>query len=167
MDMLTRKRNDRIKDIMRKTARYIVNYCVDNGIGTIVIGYNPDFKRSVNMGHINNQNFVQISFGDLRQMLSCLCEQEGILYVEQEESYTSKSSFLDNDPVPVYNAEHPYVGKFSGERIHRGLYCSAGNVVVNADVNGAANIIRKSKQNFRKEGLYSGLLASPRRIRVS
>ena len=167
MDMLTRKRNDRIKDIMRKTARYIVNYCVDNGIGTIVIGYNPDFKRSVNMGHINNQNFVQISFGDLRQMLSCLCEQEGILYVEQEESYTSKSSFLDNDPVPVYNAEHPYVGKFSGERIHRGLYCSAGNVVVNADVNGAANIIRKSKQNFQKEGLYSGLLASPRRIRVS
>lgn len=167
IDRLTRKRNNRVKDIMRKAARYIVNYCAANGIGTVVAGYNSDFKRSVNIGKTNNQNFTQISFGDLRQILACLCEQEGILYIEQEESYTSKSSFLDNDVLPVYNAENPYKGTFSGKRIKRGLYCTSDGTHVNADINGAANIIRKSKQNFRMEGLRKGLLASPQRIRVS
>ena len=167
MDTLTRKRNNRTKDIMRKSARYIVNHCIDNGIGTIVVGYNPDFKRDSDLGRRNNQNFVQISFGDFRQILASLCEQEGILYVEQEESYTSKSSFLDNDPLPKFDVEHPYIKKFSGKRVLRGLYCSADGTCVNADINGAANIIRKSSQNFRMEGLRSGLLASPQRIRVS
>ena len=167
MDALTRKRNNRTKDIMRKSARYIVNHCIDNGIGTIVVGYNPDFKRASTLGRRNNQNFVQISFGDFRQILASLCEQEGILCVEQEESYTSKSSFLDNDPLPKFDVEHPYIKKFSGKQVLRGLYCSADGACVNADINGAANIIRKSSQNFRMEGLRSGLLASPQRIRVS
>ena len=82
MDTLTRKRNNRTKDIMRKSAMYIVNHCIDNGIGTIVVGYNPDFKRNSDLGRRNNQNFIQISFGDFRQILASLCEQEGILYVE-------------------------------------------------------------------------------------
>ena len=167
IDALTRKRNNKVKDIMRKTARYIVNHCIDNGIGTIIIGYNPDFKRSVNIGKKNDQNFVQISFGDFRQQLASVCEQEGILYIEQEESYTSKSSFLDEDPLPKYSVEDPYMGAFSGKRIYRGLYRTKDNLLVNADLNGAANIIRKSSQNFRMEGLRSGLLASPQRIRVS
>lgn len=167
IDSLTRKRNNRIKDIMRKSARYIVNYCIANDIGTIVCGYNPDFKRSVNISKANNQNFTQISFGDFRQILSCLCEQEGILYIEQEESYTSKSSFLDNDALPVYYAEKPYKGMFSGKRVHRGQYQSSNGTCVNADLNGAANIVRKSKQNFCMEGLCRGLLTSPQRIRVS
>lgn len=167
IDSLTRKRNNRTKDIMRKSARYIVNYCTANGIGTVIAGYNPDFKRSVNIGKVNNQNFTQISFGDFRQILACLCEQEGILYIEQEESYTSKSSFLDNDILPVYDIENPYKGTFSGKRIQRGLYRSTDGTLVNADINGAANIVRKSKQNFRMEGLCKGLLASPQRIRVS
>ena len=167
MDTLTRKRNNRTKDIMRKSARYIVNHCIDNGIGTIVVGYNPDFKRNSDLGRRNNQNFIQISFGDFRQILASLCEQEGILYVEQEESYTSKSSFLDNDPLPKFDVEHPYIKRFSGKRVLRGLYYSADGTCVNADINGAANIIRKSSQNFRMEGLRSGLLASPQRIRVS
>lgn len=167
MDLLTRKRNNRTKDIMRKSARYIVNYCTDNGIGTIVVGYTPYFKRNSNLGKCNNQNFVQISFGDFRQILASLCKQEGIFYVEQEESYTSKSSFLDNDPIPKFNVEYPYTGKFSGKRIFRGLYRSKDGTCVNADINGAANIIRKSSQNFCMEGLRSGLLTSPQRIRVS
>ena len=87
-------------------------------------------------------------------------------YIEQEESYTSKASFLDLDEIPVYNPEHPYTDGFSGKRIKRGLYRSANSRVINADVNGACNILRKSKQNFNFEELCRGLLDSPLRIRV-
>lgn len=164
---LARKRNNRVQDYIRKTARYIVNFCIKNEIGTIVCGYNLDFKRGMNLGKKNNQQFTQISFGSLREVLKNLCERYGIRYVEQEESYTSKASFLDLDDIPVYNAENPYKGTFSGKRVHRGLYRFPDGRIVNADVNGAANILRKSKQNFDFEGLCRGLLASPLRIRVS
>lgn len=163
---ITEKRNNRTKDIMRKSARYIINYCLKNDIGKVIVGYNPGFKSNVNIGKVNNQTFVNISFGDFRQLLLGLCEQYGICYIEQEESYTSKSSFLDNDVLPEYKAEHPYTGKFSGKRIHRGLYKSFGGTIINADLNGAANILRKSKQNFDFEELCRGLLASPQRIRL-
>ena len=164
---LARKRNNRVQDYIRKTARYIVNFCIKNEIGTIVCGYNLDFKRGMNLGKKNNQQFTQISFGSLREALKNLCERYGIHYVEQEESYTSKASFLDLDDIPVYNAENPYKGTFSGKRVHRGLYRFSDGRIINADVNGAANILRKSKQNFDFEGLCRGLLASPLRIRVS
>lgn len=164
---LARKRNNRTQDYIRKTARYIVNYCVDNRIGTIVCGYNRDFKRGINLGKANNQQFTQISFGNLRETLNGLCERYGIKYIEQDESYTSKASFLDLDKIPVYNLERPYTGTFSGKRVYRGLYRSSDGRTVNADVNGAANILRKSKQNFEYERLCRGLLASPLRIRVS
>lgn len=112
-------------------------------IGTLVVGYNEDFKRNANLGKQNNQNFVQLPLGDLRQSLQYLCERYGIQYVEQEESYTSKSSYLDKDVLPVYKAEQPYTGAFSGKRIYRGLYKAADGTTINADVNGAANILRK------------------------
>ena len=164
---ITTKRNNRAKDYVRKTARYIVNYCIKNNIGTIICGYNSDFKRSINLGKITNQQFTQISFGSLREQLSSLCEQYGMRYVEQEESYTSKASFLDLDEIPVYNPEQPYTGKFSGKRIHRGLYRYSDGRIANADLNGAANIMRKSKQNYDFVELCKGLLASPLRIRVA
>lgn len=166
LSRITEKRNNQTKDIMRKSARYIVNYCLNNNIGTVIVGYNPDFKRNVNIGKVSNQTFINISFGDFRQLLSGLCEQYGINYLEQEESYTSKSSFLDDDELPEYKAEQLYTGKFSGRRIHRGLYKSSDGTVINADINGAANILRKSKQNFHFEELCRGLLASPQRIRL-
>ena len=164
---ITEKRNNCTKDIMRKSARFIINYCLKNDIGTVIVGYNSDLKRNVNIGKVNNQIFVNISFGNFRQLLSGLCEQYDICYIEQEESYTSKSSFLDYDILPEYKAEHPYNGKFSGKRIHRGLYKSSDGILINADLNGAANILRKSKQNFNYEELCRGLLASPQRIRLS
>ena len=163
---LTQKRNNRVSDYIKKTARYIINYCINNNIGTVVCGYNGDFKRSMNLGKITNQQFTQISFGSLREALICLCERYGMKYIEQEESYTSKASFLDLDEIPVYNPEHPYTENFSGKRIKRGLYRSADSRVINADVNGACNILRKSKQNFNYEELCRGLLDSPLRIRV-
>ena len=164
---ITTKRNNQAKDYVRKTARYIVNYCINNNIGTIICGYNSDFKRSINLGKMTNQQFTQISFGSLREQLSSLCEQYGIKYIEQEESYTSKASFLDLDEIPVYNPEQPYMGKFSGKRIHRGLYQYSDGRIANADLNGAANIMNKSKQNYDFVELCKGLLASPLRIRIA
>lgn len=163
----TTKRNNQVNDAIKKSARYIANYCIENNIGTLVVGYNADFKRNSNLGKTNNQNFVQIPLGNLRQQLDFLCWKYGIEYIEQEESYTSKSSFLDKDVLPEYKPEQPYTGKFSGKRVHRGLYCSANGTIVNADVNGAANIMRKCKQNVDFDKLCTGLLASPKRIRLS
>lgn len=164
---LARKRNNRVQDYIRKTARYVINYCIDHQIGTVVCGYNPDFTRSMNLSKKVNQQFTQISFGNLREAIQNLCERYGIKYIEQEESYTSKASCLDLDDIPVYNAENPYTGIFSGKRVQRGLYRFADGRTANADVNGAANILRKSKQNFDFEELCRGLLDSPLRIRVS
>lgn len=166
INRITIKRNNCVNDIIKKTARYIINNCIEHQIGTLVVGYNKGFKKSVNIGKINNQNFVQIPLGNLRQQLKFLCWTYGINYTEQEESYTSKSSFIDNDILPEYKAEQPYLGQFSGKRIHRGLYQSKDGIVINADVNGAANIGRKCMQNFTFEELSIGILASPKRIRV-
>lgn len=166
INALNHKRNNCVNDYIKKAARIIINNCLENHIGALYVGYNKDFKRSVNMGKTNNQNFVQIPFGRLRDQLSFLCWTYGIMYQEVEESYTSKSSFLDNDPLPEYKAEQPYKGTFSGKRIHRGLYRALDGTVINADVNGAYNIMRKGKQNFSKEGLSSGLLESPVRIAI-
>ena len=167
IEQITLKRNNRVNDYMKKNARYIINFCIANDIGTIICGYNPDFKRKINLGKRNNQNFVQIPFGALRRQLENFCARYGMNYVEQEESYTSKASFLDLDFLPVYDAEKPYSGTFSGKRIQRGLYRSNSGRLINADVNGAANILRKSKQNLNFERLCVGLLNRPLRIRVA
>ena len=163
---ITEKRNNQVKDAIRKAARYIVDYCILNDIGTIIVGYNKDFKRSVNIGRANNQTFTNIPFGDLRSTIKNLCERYEIQYIEQEESYTSKSSFLDNDVLPEYNPEQQYKGKFSGKRIYRGLYQSANGTKINADVNGAANILRKANR-FDSSILCQGFLANPQRIRLA
>ena len=167
IERITLKRNNRINDCLKKTARYIINFCITNDIGTIVCGYNADFKRGINLGKKINQQFTQIPFSALRKQLQNLCTRYGMKYVEQEESYTSKASFLDLDKLPVYDAERAYTGSFSGKRIERGLYKSKSGRLINADVNGAANILRKSKQNLNFERLCIGLLDRPLRIRIA
>ena len=136
---------------MKKSARYIINFCIANDIGTVICGYNPDFKRGMNLSKVVNQQFTQIPFSALRRQLQSLCTRYGMKYIEQEESYTSKASFLDLDAIPTYDAETPYTGSFSGKRIQRGLYRSKSGRLINADVNGAANILRKSKQRLDLE----------------
>ena len=136
-------------------------------IGTPVCGYNVTFQRNSNLGAVTNQNFVNIPFGKLRDKLQYLCKLYGIKYVEQEESYTSKASFFDKDEIPVYNDDNPKQYTFSGKRIHRGMYKTASGYTFNADVNGAANILRKSKV-VSLEGLYCrGELDTPVRIRIA
>ena len=164
---LTDRRNRRTKDILNKTARYIVDYCLKNRIGTIVVGRNKNQKQGINIGKVNNQNFVQLSFGRLRKQLESLCWKYGMLYIEQEESYTSKASFADGDIIPVYKASDKQKYVFSGRRMKRGLYRCADGRLVNADVNGAANILQKSGIAFNRETVLRGLFANPQRIRIA
>ncbi len=164
---LARKRNNRVNDYMAKAARKIINYCLANNIGTLVCGYNVTFQRNSDIGRVNNQNFVNIPFGKLRDKLQYLCKLYGIKYIEQEESYTSKASFWDKDELPVYNEDNPKQYIFSGKRICRGMYKTASGYKFNADVNGALNILRKSKVVFL-EGLYCrGEMDTPIRIRIA
>ena len=141
---IARDRNNKVNDYMNKTARAIINYCIANNIGTLIAGYNVTFQRNSHIGKQNNQNFVNIPYGYLRDKLAYMCELNGITYVEQEESYTSKASFWDKDVIPVYNNDNPKEYKFSGKRVHRGLYKTANGKTFNADINGALNIMRKS-----------------------
>ena len=164
---LARDRNNKVNDYMNKTARKIINYCINNDIGTLVVGYNETFQRNSNIGKSNNQTFVNIPYGKLRSKLEYLCQLNDITFVKQEESYTSKTSFWDRDEIPTYNADTTKEYIFSGKRIHRGLYQCANGKRINADVNGALNILRKSNV-VSLNGLYSrGEVDTPIRIRIA
>ena len=164
---IARDRNNKVNDYMSKAARKIVDYCIANDIGTLVAGYNVTFQRDSYIGKQNNQNFVNIPYGLLRDKLSYLCELNGITYVEQEESYTSKASFWDKDNIPVYNNDNPKEYQFSGSRIHRGMYKTASGFNFNADVNGALNIMRKSSVVDLSILYGRGDVDTPVRIRIA
>ena len=164
---VARNRNNKVNDYMNKTARRVIDYCIINNIGTLVVGYNETFQHNSHIGKQNNQNFVNIPYGQLRNKLEYLCKLNDIVFVKQEESYTSKSSFWDRDDLPVYNADNPKEYPFSGRRLHRGLYKTASGKTINADVNGALNIMRKSSV-VDMNILYSrGEVDTPIRIRIA
>ena len=165
--LISRKRKNRVNDYINKTCRHIINYCLSNDIGTLVIGYNQSFQCKPNMSKKNNQNFTQLPFGEIREKLEYLCKRYNINYILQEESYTSKASFFDNDELPTYNMDNPQTYEFSGRRIKRGLYQTKDGYCFNADCNGALNILRKSSV-VDLSILYSrGALDTPKRIRIS
>lgn len=164
---IVRDHNNKANDYMSKVARKVIDYCIANDIGTLVVGYNETFQRSSNIGKQNNQNFVNISYGKLRNKLEYLCELNDIVFVKQEESYTSKASFWDKDDIPVYNADNPKNYQFSGSRIHRGLYETASGKTVNADVNGALNIMKKSSVVDMNILYGRGEVDTPVRIRIA
>lgn len=164
---ITLNRNNKVNDYMSKVARKVIDYCILNDIGTLVVGYNETFQQSSNIGKTNNQTFVNIPYGKLREKLEYLCRLNNIVYMKQEESYTSKASFWDKDTIPVYNADNPKQYVFSGKRIHRGLYQCANGKTLNADVNGALNILNKSSV-VDLTVLYSrGEVDTPIRIRIA
>ena len=166
-DAIIRDRNNKVNDYMNKAARITINYCLEHNIGTLVVGNNETFQRNSNLGKRNNQTFVNIPFGKLREKLEYLCKLNGIVFVKQEESYTSKASFWDNDDIPVYNSDNPVDYEFSGKRIKRGLYETANRTYLNADVNGALNILKKSSV-VSLNGLYGrGEVDTPVRIRIA
>jgi IS605 OrfB family transposase len=148
---LSEGRKNRMNNYFNNTVKYITDYCIKNNIGTIVLGYNLNQKKSINIGKQNNQNMAMIPLMKLRQKLESKCELLGIKLIKQEESYTSKASSIDLDIIPVYEKENNENYVFSGKRIVRGLYKTSNNQLLNADLNGAINILRKyttSKLNF-------------------
>ena len=151
LQKLTEKRNRKVKDYFHKASRYIVNQLVSNQINTLIVGYNKGWKQEMNIGRRNNQKFVGIPFMMLRDMLSYKCKLEGINVIVTEESYTSKCSFIDNEEI---KKKETYLGK----RTKRGLYRSKEGKIINADINGSYNIMRKGliKASSDSNVNYSG-----------
>ena len=139
---ITLKRNNKTKDYLHKSSKTIVNFLVSNNICTLVIGYNEEWKQNINIGRRNNQSFVGIPFYAFIKQLEYKCKLEGINVVTTEESYTSKCSFLDNEPLRKHN-------NYAGKRIKRGLFKSAKGKLINADLNGSLNILRKVIGEFQ------------------
>ena len=133
---LSGKRNTRIDDYMHKASRYIVNYCVENQIHTIVIGANKEWKQGSSLSRKENQHFVQIPFARLVQMIQYKAQEAGVAVILTEESYTSGTSFIDHEDPVKENYD-------KSRRKYRGLFRSNNGVWINADLNGAYQILKK------------------------
>lgn len=143
LQKLSMERDLFLRDQMHKISSQIVAFCISHRIGTLVLGVNPLWKQNSSIGTTNNQNFVQVPTAMLRFMITYKAERAGIAVMEQEESYTSKADFLSGDYIPTYGVDDNKAC-FSGLRLKRGLYKSGTGVYLNADLNGAANILRKA-----------------------
>ena len=152
LDMITFKRHQRIKNYMHNTSHYIVKWCLDNGIDTLVVGKNKEWKQCSNMSRSVNQKFVNIPYQILLGQLKYKCENVGINYIEQEESYSSGTSFLDNEKPVKENYD-------KSRRIQRGLFKANSGLLINSDVNGSLQIMMKVFPNaFKKRYGIEGVL---------
>lgn len=156
---LTLKRNCKVNDYMHKASRFIVNYCMENHIETIVIGNNKDWKQHCNMGKRNNQNFVGIPFEKLISQIQYKADELGIKVLITEESYTSKIDHYAGEEMCHHET---YLGK----RIQRGLFRSSTGKVLNADLNGAIGILRKVVGESISQVVNRGGVETPTRLLV-
>jgi len=143
IEAITRKRNCYVDHYLHNATKRVVEECVKVGVSKVVIGKNPDWKREANLGRVNNQKFVQIPYNKFVDQLTYKLEAVGIQVVVDEESYTSKASFLDWDIIPTYTPSVKGTYKFSGKRIARSWYKAADGTLIHADQNAAYNIGRK------------------------
>lgn len=136
LETLAQKRHNKVKDYMHKASKYIINWCIEHDVSKVIIGKNNNWKQGSNIGKKNNQTFVNIPFDIFINMLRYKAEEYGIVVVETEESYTSGTSFIDNEEPTkeFYNKRR---------RIHRGLFKSNDGTLINADLNGAYQIMKK------------------------
>lgn len=155
------KRNNYMRDIFHKVSKEVITWCCKNDVGLIVLGRTKFWKQNINIGKANNQNFVQMPLYLLIQYIKDKAFLNGIEVLEQEESYTSKASFLDMDKIPVYKKGDNINYIFSGKRTKRGLYKDSLGRVINADLNGACNILRKAMPSEKLELNYIGYLTNP------
>lgn len=165
LDHLSAYRTNYIRDCFHKMSRILLEWCKEYEIGTLVLGSNTFWKQEAHMGKQNNQSFVSIPFDMLKSMIELKACEYGITVTRTEESYTSKASFLDNDEIPVYKAGDHQKYSFSGKRTKRGLYRSAEGVLINADLNGAANILRKA--GYDTSSVQLSRLLNPKIIRFA
>ena len=158
------KRNRRIEHFMYCTTSIVLKFCLNNNVSKLVIGKNKYWKQDVKLRKEDKQNFIHIPFNKLifkiKEKLSCY----GIKVLEQEESYTSKASALDFDKIPVYNGKSANTN-FSGRRSKRGLYKTKNGILINADLNGSLNIMRKAFPNIKFETKDLRYLQNPRIIK--
>ena len=140
IERLTHKRNCWMDDKLHKISRFIINDCIKNDIGTIIVGYNKGWKQEINIGSVNNQKFVQIPHRRLIDKILYKAKLVGIDVIEHEESYTSKCDALALEPICKHE-------KYLGKRVKRGLFQSSTNKLINADVNGSINIARNVIRN--------------------
>ena len=166
MYYVDRKYNNRTEQFTSKSARIIINYCIENTIDTIVLGYNKYWKQCLNLDKVNNQKIAYMPYYKFKNKLMNLCKLYGISFIEQEESYTSLASFFDNDYIPVFGDPNASIYKYSGRRPKRGLYVTSKGKRLNADVNGALNIMRKSSITNLSVLINRGDVDTPKRIRV-
>ncbi len=156
IEQLTHKRNVKVDNYLHNASRFIVNHLAANRIGTLVIGKNDNWKQGINLGKRNNQNFVAIPHARFIEMLTYKAQLAGIAVKVIEESYTSKCSFLDDEPCVKHS-------EYKGKRIKRGLFRAGDGRLINADVNGSANIIKKAFPNAFAEGIQ-GVVVRPVRV---
>jgi len=169
MERITNTRNRRIHHYLHTASKRIIDFLVANGIGTIIIGKNPLWKQEASMGRRNNQNFVSIPHARLIDMLAYKAALVGIQVEVREESYTSKASFLDLDPIPDYRPNDDTEHVFSGKRIGRRkrLYRTKDGRKICADINGAYNILRKSRPDaFSEAKGIAAYVVQPIRLSV-
>ena len=166
LQRLNRKRNAKVSDYMHKASRYLVNQLVSNGVNTLILGKNTGQKQDINLGKRTNQNFTQIPIFRFLEMVAYKARLEGIEVRYQEESYTSKASFLSLDPIPKWGEDTSRI-TFGGYRESRGIYKVKGGMRLNADVNGSYNIMRKAVPNVFADGIEAPAVvpwaATPRR----
>ena len=147
LNTLSKKRDSFMRDYFYKCAWYVCRYAQAAGVEVIVMGHNEGQKQEIDIKDNANQNFVSIPYTKFITILKTVASKCGIAVVIREESYTSQASLLDMDDIPTYKKGENKRYTFSGKRIHRGLYRSKNGTLLNADINGAANIIRKEYQN--------------------
>ncbi len=166
IERLTLKRNNKVKDFLHKSSRFIVDWCIKEKIDTLIIGNNRNWKQEINLGKRTNQQFIGIPYEIFIKQVNYKCEEAGINFFETEESYTSKASFIDMDEVPIYKKDNETTYSFSGKRIKRGLYRSLNGILINADVNGSYNIIRKVFPKAFADGI-EGVGLHPVRLNIA
>lgn len=155
---LSHKRNCKVQDFLHKCSRFIVNYCIQNKIKTIVVGLNQNWKQRINIGKKNNQKFVQIPHSKFVNQLKYKAEEVGIMVIVHEESYTSKCDGLALEPIKKHE-------NYLGRRKRRGLFQSSIGKLINADINGALNILRKvTGDSVVKQIISSGFVFNPIKI---
>ena len=154
LNRLTLKRKNKIDNYLHKSSKTIINLLKENEINTLIIGKNDNWKQNVDLSKKNNQNFVSLPHSRFIDMLRYKCERSGINIIINEESYTSKASFLNLDFIPTYKKNNTELHEFSGYRECRGVYKIKGKKVrINADVNGSYNILRKAVPNIFVDGI--------------
>lgn len=160
LSRLSRHHADFVKDQCHKISRGIVDYCIRHQAGTLVLGENKLWKQNSGIGTQNNQNFVSMPIALLKQLIIYKASGAGIRVIMQEESYTSKADITVMDYIPAYGIDDDKA-VFSGTRISRGLYRCGNGLVINADCNGAANIMRKAIPDAWNDTDDFSFLASP------